>query len=105
VSAEEALYEIVRLKGRQFDPEVVEAFERVLPGLEAQQAESDPTSGAVIRHEEVSDMAKGKILVVDDEIYIVHILDFSLGHGRLRGASPRSTESRRSRRRARRSPI
>jgi hypothetical protein len=27
----------------------------------------------------VSDMAKGKILVVDDEIYIVHILDFSLG--------------------------
>ena len=24
-------------------------------------------------------MAKGKILVVDDEIYIVHILDFSLG--------------------------
>src|SRR5262249_18301641 len=28
---------------------------------------------------EVSRMAKGKILVVDDEIYIVHILDFSLG--------------------------
>jgi two-component system alkaline phosphatase synthesis response regulator PhoP len=28
---------------------------------------------------EVSGMAKGKILVVDDEIYIVHILDFSLG--------------------------
>jgi len=28
---------------------------------------------------EVSEMAKGKILVVDDEIYIVHILDFSLG--------------------------
>jgi two-component system alkaline phosphatase synthesis response regulator PhoP len=24
-------------------------------------------------------MSKGKILVVDDEIYIVHILDFSLG--------------------------
>ena len=24
-------------------------------------------------------MAKGQILVVDDEIYIVHILDFSLG--------------------------
>ena len=24
-------------------------------------------------------MAKGRILVVDDEIYIVHILDFSLG--------------------------
>ncbi len=24
-------------------------------------------------------MAKGKILVIDDEIYIVHILDFSLG--------------------------
>src|SRR5258705_7787005 len=31
------------------------------------------------RHEEVMAMAKGKILVVDDEIYIVHILDFSLG--------------------------
>jgi len=29
--------------------------------------------------EEVSQVAKGKILVVDDEIYIVHILDFSLG--------------------------
>jgi two-component system alkaline phosphatase synthesis response regulator PhoP len=29
--------------------------------------------------EEVDGMAKGRILVVDDEIYIVHILDFSLG--------------------------
>jgi two-component system alkaline phosphatase synthesis response regulator PhoP len=29
--------------------------------------------------EEVIGMTKGKILVVDDEIYIVHILDFSLG--------------------------
>jgi two-component system, OmpR family, alkaline phosphatase synthesis response regulator PhoP len=29
--------------------------------------------------EEVNQVAKGKILVVDDEIYIVHILDFSLG--------------------------
>jgi two-component system alkaline phosphatase synthesis response regulator PhoP len=27
----------------------------------------------------VKEVAKGKILVVDDEIYIVHILDFSLG--------------------------
>jgi len=27
----------------------------------------------------VKSVAKGKILVVDDEIYIVHILDFSLG--------------------------
>jgi DNA-binding response OmpR family regulator len=27
----------------------------------------------------VGRMSKGKILVVDDEIYIVHILDFSLG--------------------------
>jgi two-component system alkaline phosphatase synthesis response regulator PhoP len=27
----------------------------------------------------VSAVAKGKILVVDDEVYIVHILDFSLG--------------------------
>jgi two-component system alkaline phosphatase synthesis response regulator PhoP len=31
------------------------------------------------RRKEVSGMAKGRILVVDDEIYIVHILDFSLG--------------------------
>ena len=31
------------------------------------------------RRKEVGGMAKGKILVVDDEIYIVHILDFSLG--------------------------
>ncbi|HEU5311274.1 MAG TPA: response regulator, partial [Candidatus Eisenbacteria bacterium] len=30
-------------------------------------------------HKEVSSMSKGKVLVVDDEIYIVHILDFSLG--------------------------
>ncbi len=29
--------------------------------------------------EEVNKVAKGKILVVDDEVYIVHILDFSLG--------------------------
>src|SRR5207302_8355769 len=28
---------------------------------------------------EVMNVAKGRILVVDDEIYIVHILDFSLG--------------------------
>jgi two-component system alkaline phosphatase synthesis response regulator PhoP len=28
---------------------------------------------------EVSRVAKGRILVVDDEVYIVHILDFSLG--------------------------
>jgi two-component system alkaline phosphatase synthesis response regulator PhoP len=28
---------------------------------------------------EVTRVAKGRILVVDDEIYIVHILDFSLG--------------------------
>ena len=28
---------------------------------------------------EVNSVAKGKILVVDDEVYIVHILDFSLG--------------------------
>jgi len=28
---------------------------------------------------EVKRVAKGRILVVDDEIYIVHILDFSLG--------------------------
>jgi len=32
-----------------------------------------------MRRKEVSGMAKGRILVVDDEIYIVHILDFSLG--------------------------
>jgi two-component system alkaline phosphatase synthesis response regulator PhoP len=34
---------------------------------------------AAIASREVSRMSKGKILVVDDEIYIVHILDFSLG--------------------------
>jgi len=28
---------------------------------------------------EVSTVSRGRILVVDDEIYIVHILDFSLG--------------------------
>jgi two-component system, OmpR family, alkaline phosphatase synthesis response regulator PhoP len=28
---------------------------------------------------EESEMAMGKILVVDDEVYILHILDFSLG--------------------------
>ncbi len=40
----EALVEIGRLKGRQFDPEVVEAFERALPGLEQRQAESADTT-------------------------------------------------------------
>ena len=28
-------------------------------------------------------MQKGKILVVDDEVYILHILDFSLGADRI----------------------
>jgi two-component system, OmpR family, alkaline phosphatase synthesis response regulator PhoP len=44
-------------------------------------AEHDCASGARTRAsaKEVSGMAKGRILVVDDEIYIVHILDFSLG--------------------------
>jgi signal transduction histidine kinase/response regulator RpfG family c-di-GMP phosphodiesterase len=36
LSRDEALAEIVRRKGTQFDPEVVEAFERALPGLEEQ---------------------------------------------------------------------
>ena len=40
LTREEALVEIGRLEGRQFDPEVVEAFERALPGLEHQQSES-----------------------------------------------------------------
>src|SRR5512134_663959 len=31
------------------------------------------------RDREVMRVSKGRILVVDDEIYIVHILDFSLG--------------------------
>ena len=35
------------------------------------------TPSAVDR--EVNRVAKGRILVVDDEVYIVHILDFSLG--------------------------
>jgi response regulator RpfG family c-di-GMP phosphodiesterase len=40
LTREQALDEIGRLKGRQFDPEVVEAFERALPGLDLQQTES-----------------------------------------------------------------
>ena len=36
LSGDEALTEIVRRKGTQFDPEVVEAFERALPGVEEQ---------------------------------------------------------------------
>jgi signal transduction histidine kinase/response regulator RpfG family c-di-GMP phosphodiesterase len=46
LSREEALVEIGRLSGRQFDPEVVEAFERALPGLEKQQAEAEPSDTA-----------------------------------------------------------
>jgi signal transduction histidine kinase/putative methionine-R-sulfoxide reductase with GAF domain len=37
----DALIEIVRRKGSQFDPEVVEAFERALPEVERQQAAED----------------------------------------------------------------
>jgi response regulator RpfG family c-di-GMP phosphodiesterase len=40
MTPEQALVEIGQLKGRHFDPEVVEAFERALPGLELQQMES-----------------------------------------------------------------
>jgi signal transduction histidine kinase/response regulator RpfG family c-di-GMP phosphodiesterase len=43
-TGEEALVEIGRLKGTQFDPEVIEAFERALPGLESQQAASADTT-------------------------------------------------------------
>jgi HD-GYP domain-containing protein (c-di-GMP phosphodiesterase class II) len=47
LSREEALVEIARLGGRQFDPEVVEAFERALPRLEEQPhpAEDPETAG------------------------------------------------------------
>src|SRR5207247_10631703 len=56
-------------------------------GLRAGAARTGSPAGGVrrdrgrrhIRNGEVRDMAKGRILVVDDEIYIVHILDFSLG--------------------------
>jgi hypothetical protein len=42
-SREEALEEVRRLKGRQFDPAVVDAFERVLPEVEpSSQRMSDP---------------------------------------------------------------
>jgi two-component system alkaline phosphatase synthesis response regulator PhoP len=46
-------------------------------GLEKQP--DRPILGITVEPEEVIRMSKGRILVVDDEIYIVHILDFSLG--------------------------
>jgi len=47
LSRAEALGEIVSRKGRQFDPEVVEAFERALPGMQQHQVESaDPAEAA-----------------------------------------------------------
>jgi len=47
----EALIEIVRRKGSQFDPEVVDAFERALPEVERQQAaESSETRDAATRN-------------------------------------------------------
>jgi two-component system alkaline phosphatase synthesis response regulator PhoP len=46
-------------------------------GLEKQPER--PIQGITVEPEEVIRMSKGRILVVDDEIYIVHILDFSLG--------------------------
>jgi hypothetical protein len=42
LSREDALAEIARRNGSQFDPEVVEAFTRVLPALEAQDREPEP---------------------------------------------------------------
>ncbi len=42
LSSEAALAEIQRLKGSQFDPEVVEAFERALPELERQSTAEGP---------------------------------------------------------------
>ncbi len=42
LTPEEALVEIRRLSGSQFDPDVVEAFERALPDLEQQQAVEGP---------------------------------------------------------------
>jgi len=50
MSSGEALIEIVRRKGSQFDPEVVEAFERALPEVERQQsAEGSAVEGPATR--------------------------------------------------------
>ena len=45
VGREEALLEIDRRKGTQFDPDVVEAFERALPEVERQQTAEGPAVG------------------------------------------------------------
>jgi len=50
LSPAEARIEIESLKGRQFDPEVVEAFERALPRLEQQQAESGDSKDVATVH-------------------------------------------------------
>jgi response regulator RpfG family c-di-GMP phosphodiesterase len=42
LSSEAALAEILRRKGTQFDPDVVEAFERALPEMERQQTADGP---------------------------------------------------------------
>ena len=52
ISRQTALNEIVRLAGRQFDPDVVDAIERVLPRLELDEAARSPVdapSGAATR--------------------------------------------------------
>ena len=52
ISRQTALNEIVRLAGRQFDPDVVDAIERVLPRLELDVAARSPVdapSGAATR--------------------------------------------------------
>jgi HD-GYP domain-containing protein (c-di-GMP phosphodiesterase class II) len=50
LSPEEARTEIERLKGRQFDPDVVEAFERALPRLEQHHAEPGDTKDVAPFH-------------------------------------------------------
>ena len=51
LTRDDALAEIRRRKGSQFDPDVVEAFERALPEVERQQAAEGPAVGDPARRD------------------------------------------------------